>query len=113
MKECAFLNGTYIPALIAYEYSGYVVSAWARPELTKGFTSVGIVYKRSQHGAMIQVQRIEGKLFGRREQAEQSGLELCKNWIDRHVDAIVEAQTSRNAGISIADLSNGKVATKR
>jgi hypothetical protein len=83
MKECAFLNGSYIPALTAYEYRGYVISAWARPELTNGFTSVGIVYKRKRSGSFIQVQRIEGELFESQEQAKQHGVELCKEWIDK------------------------------
>ena len=30
---------------------------------------------------MIQVQRIEGKLFENKEQAEQHGVELCKDWM--------------------------------
>jgi hypothetical protein len=58
-----FLNGSFIPALTAYEYRGYVISAWARPEFTNGSTSVGIVYERSQLGSIIQVQRIEDELF--------------------------------------------------
>ena len=44
MKECSFLNGRFIPALTAYEYRGYIIGAWARPEFTNGSTSVGIVY---------------------------------------------------------------------
>jgi hypothetical protein len=81
MKECAFLNSS--PALTAYEYRGYIVSAWARPEFANGSTSVGIVYKRGQVGSIIQVQRIEGELFESKEEAEQQGLELCKEWIDK------------------------------
>jgi hypothetical protein len=83
MKECSFLNDSYIPALTAYEYRGYIVSAWARPESTNGSTSVGIVYERGQFGSLVQVQRIEGELFETKEQAEQHGLELCNEWIDR------------------------------
>jgi hypothetical protein len=83
MKESSFLNDSYIPALTAYEYRGYIISAWARPESTNGSTSVGIVYERGQFGSMIQVQRIEGELPETKEQAEQHGLELCKEWIDK------------------------------
>jgi hypothetical protein len=83
MKECSFLNASYIPALTAYEYRGYIISAWARPESTNGYTSVCIVYERSKVGAIIQVQRIEGELLKTKEQAEQHGLQLCKEWIDR------------------------------
>ena len=83
MKDESFLNGSYIPALIAYKYRGYIISAWARPESTNGSTSVGIVYERGQFGSIIQVQRIEGELFEIKEQAEQHGVGLCKEWIDR------------------------------
>jgi hypothetical protein len=72
-----------IPSLTFYEYRGYVIGAWARPELSKGSTSVGLVYKRDKFGSMIQVQRIEGKLFAHGEQAEEHGLQLCKDWIDQ------------------------------
>lgn len=83
MKECSFLNGSLIPTLTVYEYRGYIISAWARPEFTKGSTSVGIVYKQGEHESIIQVQRIEGKLFETKEQAEQHGVQLCKEWIDK------------------------------
>jgi hypothetical protein len=79
-----FLNvSDVIPQLTAYEYRGYIIGAWARPELTKGCTSVGIVYRRNQLGSLIQVQRTEGRLFETKEQAEQHGLELCKEWLDK------------------------------
>ena len=81
MKEYSFLNGSYIPALTAYEYRGYVISAWARPESTNSSTSVGIVYERGQFGSIIQVHRVEGECFETKEQAEQHGLQLCKEWI--------------------------------
>jgi hypothetical protein len=82
-----FINGSYIPALTAYEYRGYIISAWARPEFTKGSTSIGSVYKWGQLGSVTQVQRIEGKLFESKEQAEQHGVELCKEWIDKQFGA--------------------------
>jgi hypothetical protein len=83
MKEWSFLNASYIPALIAYEYRGYIISAWARPESPNGSTSVGIVHERDEFGTIIQAQRIEGALFETKEQAEQHGIELCKEWIDK------------------------------
>ena len=83
----AFLNSSYIPALTAYEYRGHIITAWARPEFTNGSTSVGIVYKRARLGSIIQVQRIQGQLFETKEQAEQHGVELCKQWIDKQVRA--------------------------
>ena len=71
-----------IPSLTFYEYKGYVIGAWARPELTNGSTSIGVVYKRDKFGSLIRVRIIEGKLFESKEQAEQHGVELCKEWID-------------------------------
>ena len=82
MKERAFFSNL-VPAVTAYEYRGYIISAWARPEFTTGFTSVGVVYERVQFGSIIQVQRIEGELFDTKEQAEQHGVGLCKEWIDK------------------------------
>jgi hypothetical protein len=92
MKECSLLNGSFIPALPAYEYGGYIISAWARPESGNGSTSVGIVYEQGQSGSIIQVQRIEGELFESEEQAEQHGLELCKEWIDKQKNPRKEMQ---------------------
>jgi hypothetical protein len=83
MKEWSFLNASYLPALTAYEYRDYIISAWARPESTNDYTSVGIVYDRGQFGKIIQVQRIEGELFETKKQAEQHGVGLCKEWIDK------------------------------
>jgi hypothetical protein len=83
VKKRSFLNDSYIPALTAYEYRGYIISAFARPEFANGFTSVGIVYERGRLRSIIQVQRIEGELFQSKEQAEQHGLELCKEWINK------------------------------
>jgi hypothetical protein len=50
---------------------------------TNGSTSIGIICERGQFGSIIQVQRIEGELFETKEQAEQHGVELCKEWIDK------------------------------
>ena len=82
-SQALFNSDDIIPPLTTHEYGGYIIGGWARPEVTKGFTSVGIVYERSQLGSIIQVQRIEGDLFGTEEQAEQHGVELCKDWIDK------------------------------
>ena len=80
-KVC--LDGGHIPTLTAYEYRGYIITAWARPEFPNGSTSVGIVYKGEQLGSIIQVQRIEGRFFENKEQAEEHGVVLCKEWIDK------------------------------
>jgi hypothetical protein len=75
-----------IPSLTFYEYRGYVIAGWARPELMRGSTSIGVVYKRDKFGSLIQVHRIEGTLYESKEQAEQHGIEQCKEWIDHRLD---------------------------
>src|SRR5262245_49310046 len=80
-----FLNDYIIPALTAYEYQGYIIAGWARPESTKDATSVGIVYRRKQLGGVIQVQRIVGEVFKSKQLAEQHGVELCKKWINKQI----------------------------
>ena len=76
-----FLNGSFIPVLTAYEYRDYIIMTWARPE-SNGYTSVGIVCKRDEFGAITKIHGIEGVLFGIKEQAEHHGVELGKAWID-------------------------------
>jgi len=64
------------------EYKGYYISASAR-EYGGVCTSVGIVRKPSRFGSLIEVKRIEGGSFENKKEAEQHGLELCKEWIDK------------------------------
>ena len=79
-----FMDDTnQIPSLTFYEYGGFIIGAWARPESATGSTSVGVIYQRDKFGSMIQVQRIEGKFFENKEQAERHGVDLCKEWIDK------------------------------
>jgi hypothetical protein len=78
-------NDHIIPAMPTYEYQGYIIAGWARPELKNGSTSVGIVYVRNQLGGITQVQRIVGELFDAKQQAEQHGVALCKEWIDKQI----------------------------
>ena len=76
---------TIVSPLTAYEYRGFIITVWARPELAHGSTSVGIIYKRDQLGSIVQVQTMEGKLFEREEQAERHGVDLCKQWVDEQL----------------------------
>jgi hypothetical protein len=69
--------------MMAFEYEEYNISAWARPEFTNGYTSVAIVSKQIRPGSFVQVKRIEGRFFHIKDEAEQHGLELCKEWVDK------------------------------
>jgi hypothetical protein len=74
-----------VPALTIHEYKDYLIAGWARPELRNSFTSIGVVYKRKPFRRIIQLQRIEGDLFGTNNQAEQHGVQLCKEWVDSKI----------------------------
>ena len=34
-------------------------------------------------GSVVEVKRIEGPVFNSKEKAEEDGLKLCKEWIDK------------------------------
>jgi hypothetical protein len=47
--------------------NSFHIFAWARPEYVKGSASVGIVYKPTRIGSIIEVKRIEGRSFESKE----------------------------------------------
>jgi|SRR6266850_3486857 hypothetical protein len=71
----SFLKTDSIPTVRDSEYEEYYINAWARPEFTNGYTSVGIVSRQNQLGSFVQVQRTEGRFFHIKDEAEQHGLE--------------------------------------
>ena len=83
-----FLNDSFISTLTTYEYRGYMIGAWARPEFANGFTSVGRYRLRAEQARINHSRsRIEGESLESKEQAEQHGVELCKEWIDKQFRA--------------------------
>ena len=44
---------------------------------------VGTVYRNGCAGSIIEVVRIEGKIFMTMKEAEAHGLELAKEWVDK------------------------------
>jgi hypothetical protein len=59
-----------------------------RAGIWKGSASVGIVYKPTRMGSIVEIKRIEGRSFESKEEAERHGLELCKEWIDEQKSRI-------------------------
>jgi hypothetical protein len=41
------------------------------------------VYRNGRAGSIIEVARIEGKIFKTMKEAEAHGLELARDWVDR------------------------------
>jgi hypothetical protein len=58
-------------------------NARARLEYGNGSASVGIVCKQTRMGSIVEVKRIEGRSFESKEKAEQHGLQLCRDWINK------------------------------
>jgi hypothetical protein len=49
----------------------------------EGCESLGSVCKPGRNGSVIEVARIEGKIFNTMKEAEAHGLELAGEWVDK------------------------------
>ena len=49
----------------------------------EGCESRGSVFKLARAGSIIELARIEGKIFKTMKEAEAHGLELAKEWVDK------------------------------
>jgi hypothetical protein len=65
------------------QYKGYMISGCSIPIYTKGCQSRGSVCRAGRSGFVIELQRIDGKMFKTRKEAEAHGLELAREWVDR------------------------------
>ena len=64
-------------------YKGYKVSGESSPSYREGCHSFGTVYRSGLAGSLVEVARIEGKIFNTMNEAEAHGLELAKQWVDK------------------------------
>jgi hypothetical protein len=66
-------------------YKGFLITGTAKPTFATRFDwySQGIVLRPGRLSSIVEVKRIEGPIFNSKEAAEQHGLELCKEWIDK------------------------------
>jgi hypothetical protein len=53
------------------------------PMYMQGCESLGTVYRDGRGGSIVEVARIEGKIFKTMKEAEAHGLELAKGWVDK------------------------------
>ena len=78
-----------VPRLLAMgmeRYKGFLIDGSAMPAFATGFDwySQGTIYRGSRGlSSIVQIKRIRGPIFNRKEAAEQHGLKLCKDWIDK------------------------------
>jgi hypothetical protein len=64
------------------EYKGYKIAGESIPMYMAGCESLGTVYRKGRGGSIIEVARIEGKIFETMREAEAHGLELARRWVD-------------------------------
>ena len=64
-------------------YKGYTISGESLPSYMEGCHSFGTVYRNSRAGSIVEVARIEGKIFKTMKEAEAHGLELARQWVDK------------------------------
>lgn len=60
------------------EYKGYKISGSSTLMYMEGCESLGSVCKPDRNGSVIEVARIEGKIFKTMKEAEAHGLELAR-----------------------------------
>ena len=65
------------------EYKGYKISGTSTPMYMEGCESLGSVCKPGRGSSIIEVARIEGKIFKTMKEAEEHGLELAREWVDK------------------------------
>ncbi len=65
------------------QYKGYMISGCSIPMYMQGCQSRGSVGRAGRAGSVVEVQRIDGKMFKTTKEAEVHGLELAREWVDR------------------------------
>jgi hypothetical protein len=65
------------------QYKGYMISGCSVPMYMQGCQSRGSVCKAGRAGSVIELERIDGKVFKTTKEAEAHGLELAREWVDR------------------------------
>jgi hypothetical protein len=62
-------------------YKGFKIGGSSILMFRSGCESLGTVYRSGRIGAVIEVARIEGKIFETMKEAEAHGLELAREWV--------------------------------
>jgi hypothetical protein len=66
-------------------YKDFLITSSAVPTFATGFdcTRQGIILRPARLGSILEVKRIEGPMFNSKKAAEEHGIQLCKEWIDK------------------------------
>jgi hypothetical protein len=66
-------------------YRGYLIYGKALVIRPEAWRSLGVICAKTSRGSIIEIRHLEGTVFDTREAAEENGLELCKNWLDKNL----------------------------
>jgi hypothetical protein len=66
-------------------YKGFLIDGSAVPTFATGFDwySQGVILRPGRVTSIVEVRRIKGPIFNSKEAAEEHGLKLCRDWIDK------------------------------
>jgi hypothetical protein len=66
-------------------YKEFMITSSPVPTFATGFDwdSQGIIFRPGRLASIVEIKRIEGPIFNSKEAAEQHGLTLCREWIDK------------------------------
>jgi hypothetical protein len=66
-------------------YKGFLIVGTTTPNFATRFDwySQGIILRPARLGSVIEVKRLTGAVFNSKDAAEEDGLQLCREWIDR------------------------------
>jgi hypothetical protein len=67
-------------------YKGFLIDGSAIPTFTTehDWCSQGTIFRASRRfDSIVEIKRIRGPVFNSREAAEEHGLKLCKDWLDK------------------------------
>jgi len=66
-------------------YKRFLIDGSAVPTFATGFDwyAQGIILRPGRLGSIVEIKRIKVPIFDNMEAAEQHGLVLCKDWIDK------------------------------
>ena len=66
-------------------YKGFLIDGSAVPTFATGFDwySQGIILRPGRLSSIVEVKRIKGPIFNSKDAAEEHGLQLCRDWIDK------------------------------
>jgi hypothetical protein len=69
-------------------YKGFLISGSAVPTFATGFDwySQGAILRPGRFSSVVEIRRIKGTIFDSKEEAEEDGFKLCRDWIDNRLD---------------------------